>query len=88
MGTFFVCDARCPHGGLKEGSHRDHTARWASTLSADRMRPVRWFGFYTPSGLGVKAAGRDAAVKQNSQKSGAMVWRTVAGTDWSTEMHF
>jgi ABC-type transport system involved in multi-copper enzyme maturation permease subunit len=38
-------EARCPHGGLKEGSRRDQTARWASNLSADRMRPVRRLRF-------------------------------------------
>ncbi len=54
MGTFFLCDARCPHGGLKEGSHRDQTDRWASTLSADRMRPVRRLELYRRARLGVK----------------------------------
>ena len=56
MGTFFPCKARCPHGGLKEGSQRDQTARWASTLSADRMRPARRRGCYQRAGLGVNVA--------------------------------
>ena len=56
MATFFPCVARCPHGGLEEGSQRYPTARWASTLSADRMRPVRRWGCYQRAGLGVKLA--------------------------------
>src|SRR5580704_5918656 len=34
--------ARCPQSGLKEGSRNSIQTRWASTLSADRMRPERF----------------------------------------------
>jgi hypothetical protein len=64
MGTFFPCGARCPRGGLEEGSHRDQTPRWASTLSADRMRPVRRLGCYRRAGLGVKFATGDRAMSR------------------------
>ena len=60
MATFFPCGARCPHGGLKEGSHRYQTGRWASTLSADRMRPVHRLGCYHRTGRGVKFQRSDA----------------------------
>src|SRR5262245_21411763 len=39
MATSFHRSARCPHIGLKEGSRDVPWDRWASTLSADRMRP-------------------------------------------------
>jgi hypothetical protein len=37
----FHRSARCPHFGLKEDSRKSTAKKWASTLSADRMRPLR-----------------------------------------------
>src|SRR5262249_31086637 len=67
MATFFPYGARCPQGGLKEGSQRDQTDRWASTLSADRMRPVRRLEYYQRDGRCVKVATAAVIVSQRSR---------------------
>jgi hypothetical protein len=74
MATFFPCGARCPHGGLKEGSHRYLTDRWASTLSADRMRPVRRLAYYMRAGLGVKLATSDRDMSRALSVLGWNCW--------------
>src|SRR5262249_33486437 len=45
-GSLLSVGARCPHDGPKEGSCSYAASRWASTLSADRVRPVRGGGWY------------------------------------------
>jgi hypothetical protein len=37
-----LSSARCPHVRAKGVSHKTKLTGWASTLSADRMRPLRW----------------------------------------------
>src|SRR5262249_39663562 len=53
-GTFFPCGAGCPQGGVEEVSDGDQTAGGASTLAADRMRPVRRIAWYMRAGRSVK----------------------------------
>ena len=52
-GNLLSVGARCPHDGPKEGSCGYAASRWASTLSADRVRPVREGGLYRGGGGGI-----------------------------------